>query len=309
MSSNHTNQPSSRPSTRSSHAIVADQTALPVSFTLFLYAGLAGLLLTFVICIVRVFIRHFYLCNFKPNYNGAESSIEIIREASIEVCDLDTHHATVVRRLSVNSETYIESVKGLDCTSIDENVPSTRCCSRSASALSIDSSPLAIADRNSVLSNTLDPESGTNNVRGCCLFSRSSPPVSNGYPVTGPTASVMNVMESVSEFPNFGKIATMFFSVLLRPHFLFVLNRLCELLHDRCDFICRNPRCCGANTILLYQHVRTAHLVLITDNAFEIFSISFRLSRSLYIHVDQNLLPFLLILALLTLTATLHISR
>lgn len=206
MSSNPTGQPSSLPTTRPSHMFTNDQTALPVSFTLFLYAGLAGLLLTFVICIVRVFIRHFYLCNFKPNYNGAESGIEIIREADIEICDADINHATVVRRSSLNSDSYVVTAKGIDWSSIDENNPSTRCCSRSASALSIDSPHITATDINGMSSNSTDRDSST--PRGCCLFNRSSPPaipVSNGYPITGPTASVMTVMESVAEFPNFSK--------------------------------------------------------------------------------------------------------
>jgi hypothetical protein len=206
MSSSYSFQPSSLPTTRATHLLANDQTALPVSFTLFLYAGLAGLLLTFAICIVRVFIRHFYLCNFKPNYNGAESGIEIIREADIEICDPDINHATVVRRASLNSDTYVVSVKGIDCSSVDENNPSTPCCSRSASALSIDSPHVSANDINGMSSNSIDRDSST--PRGCCLFNRSNHavPVSNGYPITGPTASIMNVMESVAEFPTFGKI-------------------------------------------------------------------------------------------------------
>jgi hypothetical protein len=209
--SNPSFQPSSLPTTRPSHMLANDQTALPVSFTLFLYAGLAGLLLTFVICIVRVFIRHFYLCNFKPNYNGAESGIEIIREADIEICDPDINHATVVRRASLNSDSYVVSAKGIDCSSVDENNPSTRCCSRSASALSIDSPHVSTTEINGTSSDSIDRDSST--PRGCCLFNRSNHavPVSNGYPITGPTASIMNVMESVAEFPNFGKIMTFSF--------------------------------------------------------------------------------------------------
>lgn len=214
MSSNPSSQPSSHPTSRPSHILANDQTALPVSFTLFLYAGLAGLLLTFVICIVRVFIRHFYLCNFKPNYNGAESGIEIIREADIEICDAEINHATVVRRASVNSDSYVVSVKGIDCSSFDENNPSTRCCSRSASALSIDSPHVSVMDMNDMSSNSNDRDSTI--PRGCCLFNRPNPPalpVSNGYPITGPTASVMNVMESVAEFPNYGNTRMILFLI------------------------------------------------------------------------------------------------
>ena len=87
-----TNYPSSRPSKRPK----AEAITLPVSFTLFLYAGLAGLLLIFVICVVRVFIRHYYLCNFKLFTNGVDSRIEIIREADIVCNEADVHLATVV---------------------------------------------------------------------------------------------------------------------------------------------------------------------------------------------------------------------
>ena len=110
-----TNYPSSRPSKRPK----AEAITLPVSFTLFLYAGLAGLLLIFVICVVRVFIRHYYLCNFKL-FNSGDSRIEIIREADIVCNEADVHLATVVSSFhSLDSHTI--SFESVPIKSIDLN--------------------------------------------------------------------------------------------------------------------------------------------------------------------------------------------
>lgn len=173
-------QPSKRPKT-------TQTIALPVSFTLFLYAGLAGLLLIFLICMVRVFVRHYYLCNFKLYNNGVDSRIEIIREADIVCHEADIHLATVVSS-SDSFDSHIINFKSIPTGG--ETVVSSTTCDHTDSSNSFenDESQPAIAlpvDDDGFVSNAVD--------------------------ISSVVASAMTVMESVPEPTDHGNI---FFSFL-----------------------------------------------------------------------------------------------
>ena len=198
-------QPSSQPTSAPSKHILLTQTDLP---KLFLYAGLAGLLTAFVICIIRVFVNHFYLCN-KMYTTGTESSIEIIREANIQVRDRDVHHATVVSCLSGNPDSHSLEIKEARDVMRDKNVAAT-CSTRSVSLLSTDSNavtaiaPLSVVISTGGMSSDGPGRSSFNSNRSGA--SASAQCVSTGVPIpiTAATARAMNVMEAVPESLNTG---------------------------------------------------------------------------------------------------------
>jgi hypothetical protein len=190
-------QPSSQPTSAPSKHVLLTQTDLP---KLFLYAGLAGLLTAFVICIMRVFVNHFYLCNYKMYITGTESTIEIIREADIQVRDRDVHQATVVSSLEIKEAR--DAIR-------DKNVAAT-CSTRSVSLLSTDTDSNAVTviapfseatstgGRNSDGPGRSSFNSNRNSASAQC--------VSTGFPIpiTAATARAMNVMEAVPESLNTG---------------------------------------------------------------------------------------------------------
>ena len=187
-------QPSSQPTGAPSRHLPLNQTDLP---KLFLYAGLAGLLTAFVICIIRVFVNHFYLCNYKMYTTGTESTIEIIREADIQIPDGDVHHATVVSCLSGNPDSLLFETKGVRDDTRDKNEGAI-CSTRSISLLSTDSNALT-----SIMpASDADAASGSHGAysggNGRFNFSNSgAQSITMGIPIAATTARTMNVMESV----------------------------------------------------------------------------------------------------------------
>jgi hypothetical protein len=196
-----TGQPSSQPTSAPSQHVLLPQTDLP---KLFLYAGLAGLLTAFIICFVRVFVNHFYLCNYKAYITGTESTIEIIREADIQVRDRNVHQATVVSSLEIKEARDVIR---------DKNAAAT-CSSRTVSLLSTDTDPNAVtvtAPFSEATSTGGRNSDGPG--RSSFIFnsnrngaSASAQCVSTGAPVpiTAATARAMNVMEAVPESLNTG---------------------------------------------------------------------------------------------------------
>ena len=202
MSIQPTSQPSSsptgRPSGRPSRGLSSDTNALPVSFTLFLYAGLAGLLLSFVICFIRVLLRYFCRCNFKLYGSGADSSIEIIREADAVICDEVIHQATIATDLCHESKWNSVTAKAASDKEDSElpcavtrsiSLPSTNSFSLRRDSLGAP----ATTDCHSVV--ICNPNDGSNSVAG----------ISTGIPISGITARTMSVMEPVAEPPVIGE--------------------------------------------------------------------------------------------------------
>ena len=194
-------QPSSQPTSAPSKHVLLTQTDLP---KLFLYAGLAGLLTAFVICIMRVFVNHFYLCNYKMYITGTESTIEIIREADIQVRDRDVHQATVVSSLEIKEARDVIR---------DKNVVAT-CSTRSVSLLSADTDSNAVtviapfSEATSTGGRNRDGPGRSSSNSNRNSASASAQCVSTGVPVpipiTAATARAMNVMEAVPESLNTG---------------------------------------------------------------------------------------------------------
>jgi hypothetical protein len=183
---------------------------------LFLYAGLAGLLLTFVICVVRVFIRHYYLCNFKLYNNGADSSIEIIREADIVICQSEVHVATVLsldRYCSTDDHTVLNMKTLSDDTDITETnlnrnrEPTFAEGNKSTSTMAVlmnNLSPRSLLNIGCTTSNSVDINSdGTNTSTDNSSINVSRTSVAENEvtatPVVDSVACAMNVMESVPE--------------------------------------------------------------------------------------------------------------
>lgn len=228
--------PSSQPTSAPSKYVILTHTDLP---KLFLYAGLVGLFIAFVICIIRVFVNHFYLCN--KYTTGTESSLEIIPEANIQVRDRDVHHATVVSCLSGNPDSHLLEIKEARDVIHDKNVAAT-CSTRSVSLLSTDSNAVtAIAPLSVVIStggrNSDSPaRSSFNSNRS----SASAQCVSTGVPIpiTAVTARAMNVMEAVPESLNTGDTLP---RCLCTDHWITAHPFLCCLLslptHLLCLFI------------------------------------------------------------------------
>ena len=211
-------QPSSQPTSAPSRNLLLNRTDLP---KLFLYAGLAGLLTAFVICIIRVLINHFYLCNYKSYTTGTDATIEIIREADIQLPDRDIHHATVVSCISSNFGSHSLEAKGVQDI-IRGKKEATMCLSRSISHLSTDSNELtSIAPTSDVVATEGSNSNGvTDNYTGINgRFSFGNPgsqPVTVGIPIVSTPARAMHVMEAVHipESSNTGKNGMDHFRVL-----------------------------------------------------------------------------------------------
>ena len=211
-------QPSSQPTSAPSRNLLLNRTDLP---KLFLYAGLAGLLTAFVICIIRVLINHFYLCNYKSYTNGTDSTIEIIREADIELPDRDIHHATVVSCISSNFGSHSLEAKGVPDV-IRGRKESAMCLTRSISLLSTDSNELsAIAPTSDVVATEGSNSNGVTHsytgVKGRFSFGNpGAQPVTMGIPIVSTPARAMHVMEAVHvpESSNTGKNGTDYLRLL-----------------------------------------------------------------------------------------------
>jgi hypothetical protein len=192
-------QPSSQPTGAPSEHIFLTQTDLP---KLFLYAGLAGLLTAFVICLVRVFVNHFYLCNYKAYNTGTESTIEIIREADIQVRDRDVHQATAVSSLEIKEARDVIRDKNVEasCSTRSVSLLSTDTDSNAVTAIAPFSEATSTGGRNSDGSGRSSFNSNRNSA------SASAQCVSTGVPIpiTAATARAMNVMEAVPESLNTG---------------------------------------------------------------------------------------------------------
>lgn len=206
-------QPSSQPTSAPSRNLLLNRTDLP---KLFLYAGLAGLLTAFVICIIRVLINHFYLCNYKSYTTGTDATIEIIREADIQLPDREIHHATVVSCISSNIGSHSLEAKGVQNV-IRGKKEATMCLSRSISHLSTDSNELtSIAPTSDVVAIEGSNSNGTS-ING--RFSYGNPgaqTVTVGIPIVSTPARAMHVMEAVHipESSNAGKNGMEHFRVL-----------------------------------------------------------------------------------------------
>lgn len=226
-----TSSPTGRPSGRPSRGLSSDTNALPVSFTLFLYAGLAGLLLSFVICFVRVLLRYFCRCNFKLYGSEADSSIEIIREADAVICDEVIHQATIATDLCHGTKGDSMTVKAAGDKE-DSELPCavTRSISlRSANSFSprrdAQGAP-ATTDCHSVV--ICNPHDGDN-------YSGGS--ISTGIPISGVTASTMSVMEPVAELPVIGEVMSIHghISTLLQSRISLITASSCNLCHEECQ--------------------------------------------------------------------------
>ena len=175
-----------------------DTVALPVLFTMFLYAGLAGILLIFVVCVMRMVMRHYQLCNFKLSDNDHDSSIEIIREADIDYTETEISLATVVSPTSTQDDHIITFKSFYDDT--ENELSSVNKTNKQFSTISDGlptiAQPVHGSSRTSIL---------------------SVPENMSGNYLTGSrvrtTACAMTVMETVMECTNQGT-----------EHFLFNIN-------------------------------------------------------------------------------------